>query len=147
MDIRIIAETKDIPSCVRFNQRIYPAEGRDVRDRIITDHPVAAFQLAIQDPQETLGFVDKALPRPLVLKVFAAISQEETELTEHRPDGRHLEEHPGQGLVTVGARIRNELARLVGEIEKDRTGFPYRNGPTVRARRIDDRRYAAVWVQ
>ena len=60
-DVRKAAEAKDVTRSVEFHQRIHPAERRDVRDRIVVDDPVATFQPAIQNPQQTRGFVDKAL--------------------------------------------------------------------------------------
>ena len=56
-DVRKAAEAKDVTRSVEFHQRIHPAERRDVRDRIVVDDPVAAFQPAIQNPQQGVEMV------------------------------------------------------------------------------------------
>ena len=59
-DVRKTAEAKDVTRSVEFHQRIHPAERRDVRDRIVVDDPVAAFQPRSRIPSRR---VDSSIKR------------------------------------------------------------------------------------
>jgi len=72
---------------------------------------------------------------------------EEADLAEHRPDRRHLEEHPFQRLVAPGRIGRHEFAGLVGEVDEDRAGFEQADRLPVRSIGIDDGGDLAVGVE
>ena len=87
------------------------------------------------------------LQRALVLELPARELVEVSDLPEHRPDERHLEEHPLDRLPAARRIGRDEAAGLLGEVEQDRARFEQRERLAARPVGIDDRRNLAVGIE
>ncbi len=141
-------EIDQVSGFVEANQVAHPAEHGDVGDGVVVVHdPLAAVQAALHHAQQALGLGDVALQRPFVLVLPAGEFVEEAHLAEHRPHRRHLEEHPGDGLVAPRRVGWDQPAGLVGQVEQDGAGLEQAERLPARPIGIDDRRDLAVGVQ
>src|SRR5690606_8442373 len=87
---------------VEIAQRPHPRKDGDIGNGVVVaHHPLAAGEPALEHAEKAPGLAGIAVARALVLDLAAGEFVEETELPEHRPYGRHLEEHPLDGLVAA----------------------------------------------
>ncbi|CAM2168521.1 hypothetical protein BLAT2472_10893 [Burkholderia latens] len=147
-DMPELAEADEIARLVEADEVAHPREDRDVGDRVrIAHHPVAVREMRVEHAEQPLRFGDVTVARTLVLVVAAREFMEEADLAEHRTDAAHLEHHPLDRLVAARQILRDQLARLVREIDQDRPRFEQRQRPAVGTVRVDDRRNLVVRIQ
>ena len=104
-------------------------------------------ELRLHHTQQAFCFRDIALERPLVRKILAGEFVEEADLTEYRPDERHLEMQPLDRLPAPRRIGRNELAGFLREVLQDRAGLEQRERFAARTVRIDDRRNFSIGIK
>ena len=114
-------ERNELARAVEADQIAHPAQQRNVRDGVVIAHdPLPPGETLLENGEQALRFRAIAFERTFVFDVLAGELKEIDDLSEHRSDAAHLEEHPRDRLHAPRGIGWQELAGLLGEIEKDR---------------------------
>ena len=105
----------------------HPRIGRDVGNRVIIPGKIAGFaQTRVGHAKQTFRFIRIAVDG--ILNSVGRVTPEMIGLPHHGTDAAHLPHQPfiqGNPATRVLLRMGNELAKLVCQINQDRTGFEH----------------------
>jgi DNA-binding Lrp family transcriptional regulator len=121
-----------------------PGIARHVGDRIGAGDERAIREPLVEDCIEAVCFLDVAFDR--VGYFFGRVLAEMVVLARHWAEPAHMPEQPLQNLDATAEVSRNELRRLLREVEQDRAGLEDADRRTRLSRIvIDDGGNAVVW--
>ncbi len=104
-------EIDELTRLVKADQIADPTQQRNIGDRIVVSHhPASALEPRLQNAKEAFGLIPITLQWSLVGNLAPCEFVKIADLTEHRPNGRHLKEHPLNGFITQRRIVRQQLA-------------------------------------
>ena len=120
-----------------------PRENRHVGDGVfLAGDEGLGGKLPIEHAIEALGLIDIALDA--ILDLGRCRTQEMMRLPQHRPEAAHLPHQPLHRVVARHTRGRQELRRLVGEVDQNGPGLEEAVRLAARTVGIEDRGNAVV---
>ena len=120
-----------------------PRENRDVSDRVLsTCDELVLGQLLVHHAIEALGFL--GVPVHRVVDLFRRVEAEVMRLSQHGTYAAHLEHQPLQHFEFLSIGLRQEFARLRGQIKQDGARLEQADGLAIWSVGIDQRRDLVV---
>src|SRR4051794_2292617 len=120
-----------------------PRHGRHVGNGVlVAGEPLAPGELLVEHTIEAIGLV--LVPVHRVLDLLGRIAEEMVRLAEHWADVAHLRHHPLHHLPALADVLRQEFARLGGEVEEHRARLGEHQRLSARAVLVDHRRDLVV---